>query len=800
MSIKVISINGQHPKLDYARLESTFEELYHLHCNEATILVINQFPVPIASESNIDVILVIAVENVRGNFIRFNKQDQPVYLHNLIIPVKIVSDFTNAHITQLDGHLLADDAYLDFSKEISALTYNFKKYLTERCGFFNVYIHPFVFLENNHSCVSKHLVVHDKLDFHAIHAWLRRDDMMFLNSYDKWKTNYESVEVDLQHVIDKASHDAAIGYFTKAKIERLGKELSSKNRLFNVLGKEMIMIEGKAGSGKTSELLALSLKALSNGRNPYFLTYNRLLVFDLTIVFRNAMKLNEGENYATITTLHSFFFDLTKKLGVLAILSAERIQELEDSFKRRTRICYNFIQNSSPKLSQENSSAFKSEIQNSAWDKGTKETGVDLVNFLCKRSAFSKSSIQEGAKQFYKKRIKALAQMEASDVFLKDYYGVLKETLLAMKSPHKFHEKYDVKSKADIIDLATGKAKSYVDEKNEISSAKFETLIKRSIGGRRGKNRILFVDEAQDCHHFEKEILVELYRAENIVIANGGKEQLIRHVDLCNWNVIPGARLNPTTKNKRNKSFRLKPAVAQLCNFFSNEYGINLNLESLDTADSGEVIIDFRKEEDAEQIGHLFDVLISKGNVNGCLPYESLLVLLESLDGADSETKEIVQINEFDNIEFSNEKSRGTWKWIPELVDSGIQIFDGTLKDKSQLPLPYGNEVRVIYYESCRGLESWSVACFDLDVFFEKKMAEDDAEKFLIDSEKEDNMQDLFITNDERKRIYAATWVLMAMTRAIDTIYIKISDANSELGRTMEKFLATNPLGVSVKR
>ena len=61
-------------------------------------------------------------------------------------------------------------------------------------------------------------------------------------------------------------------------------------------------------------------------------------------------------------------------------------------------------------------------------------------------------------------------------------------------------------------------------------------------------------------------------------------------------------------------------------------------------------------------------------------------------------------------------------------------------------------------------------------------------------------MQDLFITNDERKRIYAATWVLMAMTRAIDTIYIKISDANSEFGRTMEKFLATNPLGVSVKR
>ncbi|HAW19190.1 MAG TPA: hypothetical protein DCX14_03325 [Flavobacteriales bacterium] len=311
---------------------------------------------------------------------------------------------------------------------------------------------------------------------------------------------------------------------------------------------------------------------------------------------------------------------------------------------------------------------------------------------------------------------------------------------------------------------------------------------------------MIFVDEAQDCHPLEKEILIRLYGAENIVITNGGKEQLIRHVDLCNWKVVAGAPTNPITKNKKNKSFRLKPAIAQLCNFYSQRYDINLNLESLDTLDSGEVIIDFRKGEDANRIQHLFDSLISKGNVNGCLPYESLLVLLDSLDGAGSQTTEYARINEFDNIELTNKKSRGKWKWIHDLESTGYQIFDGTVEDKSQLPIPYCNEIRVIYYESCRGLESWSVACFDLDVFFEKKMAEEDAEKFLIESEKEGNMQELFITNDERKRMYAATWVLMAMTRAIDTIYIKVSDANSEFGRMMEKFLATNPKGVNVKR
>jgi len=800
MSIKVISINGQHPKLDYNRLESTFDELYHLHCDEATIFVINQFPVLVASESHIDIVIIIAVKNVTGNFIRFKKQGKYVYLYNLIIPIKFVSDFANASITELDGFLLSDEAYLDFSKEISALTYNFKSYLTARCGFSDVYIHPFVFVENQQSFVSKNLVVNDKLDFYAIHDWMSQDDMMFLSSYNKWKKAYEGVELDLQCVFDKASQDSLTGYFTKAKIRRIGRELSANNRLFDQLGARMIMIEGKAGSGKTSELLMLSLKALKTGRNPYFLTYNRLLVFDLATVFKNAIESIEGENYASITTLHSFFFDLAKKLGVLAILSAERIAELERLLKARTRHGYNFIQQSSSELSRENSSSLKSEIQNSTLDKATKEVGIDLVNYLCKNSAFSKAAIQEGERKFCKKKINSLAKIEASEVFLKDYYGVLKATLLAMTMPGDFHEKYDVKSKAPIIDLATGKAKSYVDEKNEISPEKFGTLVKRSIGGRRGKNRIIFVDEAQDCHPLEKEILIRLYGAENIVITNGGKEQLIRHVDLCNWKVVAGAPTNPITKNKKNKSFRLKPAIAQLCNFYSQRYDINLNLESLDTLDSGEVIIDFRKGEDANRIQHLFDSLISKGNVNGCLPYESLLVLLDSLDGAGSQTTEYARINEFDNIELTNKKSRGKWKWIHDLESTGYQIFDGTVEDKSQLPIPYCNEIRVIYYESCRGLESWSVACFDLDVFFEKKMAEEDAEKFLIESEKEGNMQELFITNDERKRMYAATWVLMAMTRAIDTIYIKVSDANSEFGRMMEKFLATNPKGVNVKR
>jgi hypothetical protein len=70
-------------------------------------------------------------------------------------------------------------------------------------------------------------------------------------------------------------------------------------------------------------------------------------------------------------------------------------------------------------------------------------------------------------------------------------------------------------------------------------------------------------------------------------------------------------------------------------------------------------------------------------------------------------------------------------------------------------------------------------------------MKDPDAERFLIDNdEKTKLMQDMFkVSNEERKKMYAATWVLMAMTRVIDTLYIQINDPNSEFGKVVLEYL-----------
>ena len=103
--------------------------------------------------------------------------------------------------------------------------------------------------------------------------------------------------------------------------------------------------------------------------------------------------------------------------------------------------------------------------------------------------------------------------------------------------------------------------------------------------------------------------------------------------------------------------------------------------------------------------------------------------------------------------------------------------------DKSKLSIPGSYESRYLYYESCRGLEAWSVACFAIDKFFNLKRQESDAEKFLI--------EDLFLNqnNEQRKSMYAATWALMALTRVIDTLYIQINDKNSEFGKLVVDYM-----------
>lgn len=803
MSIEIIPINGKTDFFDYEELEETVKATIGKRCSDAKIYLLNNFPASVSVETNIDLILIIALEDKRGNFyIPKSIENRPIYFHNQIIPIRIVNQFEDIKLSIDDkGQLIANEEFIDYSSEINSMRFSLISYLSNRCGFEkqDLYVQPLIWIKNKSEIFHDHYLTSDVFDFNVLNKYFKENSQNIFIAYKSWKTNfgYQNINNDIEKITDQASRDSEIGYLTKKKVDRIGKQLSSSKKIFEELNQNLVIVNGKAGTGKSSELLLLTMKCISNGKNTLYLTYNKLLIFDIAKTVKSYVnaKLHDKSGIkpgeGSVLTLHAFFYRLSKSLGVLHVLNADRIEKLLDVLKIRMRKVHDLVFTETRPKSFD-FEKIKSTIQNhSEFDVGTKEVGIDFVNFLKSRRFNSNSDFNKASLEFFNHKKSIVSNIEANEAFLADYYGVLENTLLQIKSPEKFYEKYNIEDKHELLDVAIGLSKKYEGEKDGKKTIKEKGFIEfknRRVGGHRRK-RTLFIDEAQDCHRLEKEILISIYGSQNIVVANGGKEQLIRHVELCNWEVSNARKLSVKKHYTRNKSYRVKKTVVDFCNYVAKRFGIDLNLEPLESEDEGELLIDFRQSHSSSDVNDIIGILNTKGEVNGCTPYETLMVLLESnsqrdgLSDENSQNRESAVINEYGNIEDAQHLRRGTWKHIDSIEIDNLLFWDGTVADKSQLIVPSPYESRVIYYESCRGLEAWSVACFAIDKFFTQKREDPDAEKFLI--------EDLFLNqdNEQRKSMYAATWALMALTRVIDTLYIQINDKNSEFGNVVVDYM-----------
>src|SRR5690606_2820422 len=144
-----------------------------------------------------------------------------------------------------------------------------------------------------------------------------------------------------------------------------------------------------------------------------YLTYNKLLIFDIAKTVKSYINsrlsdktiIKPGEG--SVLTLMAFFYRLSKSLGVLLVLSAERIDKLLITLKSRMRLIYDFLE---PNLNSGiiNFNNLKTEIQNAqTFDIATKEVGIDFLNFLARKGFSSKPDFGKYSIQFFehKKRL-----------------------------------------------------------------------------------------------------------------------------------------------------------------------------------------------------------------------------------------------------------------------------------------------------------------------------------------------------------------------------------------------------------
>ncbi len=258
----------------------------------------------------------------------------------------------------------------------------------------------------------------------------------------------------------------------------------------------------------------------------------------------------------------------------------------------------------------------------------------------------------------------------------------------------------------------------------------------------------VLIDEAQDWINLERDVVLKLFDKGKIIVADGGL-QFVRNEDVCDWSVI-----RERNNIKLKYCLRQKENLVQFLNVFSQKLEMSgAKILSNNNMPGGKIII-LSKERDIDLYKRELGRLIEAGNI----AYDMLFLVPHSLVRKNGNGSEFIEKNEFEN--------------------NGIYVWDGTNSVNREGYTIEADEARVLQYNSARGLEGWTVACIDFDVFLSEKELEyvdGGVDALLLESP------------EERKKKYLFNWAMIPLTRAIDTLIITLKDANSEIGKQLKE-------------
>lgn len=258
----------------------------------------------------------------------------------------------------------------------------------------------------------------------------------------------------------------------------------------------------------------------------------------------------------------------------------------------------------------------------------------------------------------------------------------------------------------------------------------------------------IYIDEAQDWPENERDLLRHLYPPNTFVIADG-IDQFVRRDTVCNWN--SGLSKTETRTVSLQKSLRMKSGLAKFVTHFASAIGlVRWNAVPNYEATGGRVLV---VEGDYFADRSLHDSLISLNEKDGNRAVDMLFCIPPSLA----------------NRQRSNENTCS----IPaEILKSwGYDVWDGVSVDVRDSYPTSVQQLRIVQYNSCRGLEGWIVVNLGFEQLYDYQLSK---WKSLI------NTQPGVFSDDPILPIrYAARWLMIPLTRAIDTLVIQIGKEDS---------------------
>ena len=258
----------------------------------------------------------------------------------------------------------------------------------------------------------------------------------------------------------------------------------------------------------------------------------------------------------------------------------------------------------------------------------------------------------------------------------------------------------------------------------------------------------VLIDEAQDWLKEEKDILYKIYGPNRIVVADG-VDQFLRSDYNVNWLDGVGQEINNKTGEI---CLRQKPSLVRFTNGFAKELGLDWHVGINDQYSGGRVIVVDNYSTD------LHAEVLNDGAKAKAEPYDVLfLVPPQDVINGKFVKYDLYQKNQ-------------------------VYLFDGTNSENREYYTLDNSMCRLYQYESCRGLEGWTVICYDFDLLIENKK-----NSFLAKLKEREMKQYLGASLEGTARAMTYLWALMPLTRPVDTLIITLRDPNSEVGQLLRR-------------
>lgn len=264
----------------------------------------------------------------------------------------------------------------------------------------------------------------------------------------------------------------------------------------------------------------------------------------------------------------------------------------------------------------------------------------------------------------------------------------------------------------------------------------------------------LLIDEGQDWPEDERDLLRCFYPVRQFVIADG-MDQFVRSESACDWKA--GLTKADARMIAMDRCLRMKAALAQFANALAEELGLGgWRVKANEDAPGGRVIV---VEGDYFASRDLHDRLMRSNETDGNQPVDALVCVPPAL--------------------VIREEGRGVSSVAAEKLSGwGHAIWDGVSTEVRDSYATSTQQVRVVQYDSCRGLEGWIVVALGIDEFFRYK---------------EQSWEPLrgkevpYGDDPAARHRFATRWLMIPLSRAVDTLVLEVENGQSRLKESLQR-------------